>query len=55
MIDFEESDMPETFDEIMAKKDQKEPVIDDLLDVCLTLICGDGSYGISYFIVFAIC
>ena len=50
MVDFEESDMPETFDEIMAKKDQKEPVIDDLLAVGLTLICGDGSSGKSSFL-----
>jgi len=50
MIDFEESDMPETFDEIMAKKDQKKPLIDDLLAVGLTLICGDGSSGKTSFL-----
>ena len=42
--------LPETFDEIMAKKDQKEPVIDDFLAVGLTLICGDGSSGKSSFL-----
>tara|TARA_B100000212_G_C27275084_1_gene490547 strand:+ start:40 stop:705 length:666 start_codon:yes stop_codon:yes gene_type:complete len=49
MIDFEETDMPETFDEIMAKKDKKEPIIDDLLAVGLTLLVGDGSGGKSSF------
>ena len=50
MVDSDLTDQPETFDEIMASKSHKKPIIDDLLAVGLTLIAGDGHSGKSSFL-----
>ena len=50
MVDHELSGQPETFDEIMALKTHKKPIIEDLLAVGLTLIAGDGHSGKSSFL-----